>query len=320
LELITLLTKASQEGIIYKGKEIQKLTIITDASYKEIPNDLKNNCLIVEAYNKSRALKPVNFNPETYAEKTKIQYNLKNECSAAIQFLASLNRQIHVDISTTSSIESKINTFYPKDTYYHKIILDLIKIITFLNQNKRKSYTVKNKERKLEERVFISDVEDVRLCFEIVKDIFIKNSLDLPDRYLEMVNYIIGWLTQDPVINETKADKHIPEDWDDHFEGMVLINDYIEYLKIHGDKKKFLRDERRFREYLLHLSDHKDKGKYKCLHFIQEGNKNKFKLINSPLIKFFDFNAEHDEFYEEYSDFLQYLRERKEELLIQLNF
>lgn len=320
LELITLLTKASQEGIIYKGKAIQKLTIITDASYNEIPNDLKNNCLIIEAGNKHSKAKSVKMVPETYAEKLNTNINLKNMCKTAINFMNSLNTQIHVDISTKNTIEIKINQFYAKDTYHHRVILDLIKIITFLNQNKRKSYHFMNKKEEIEEKVYISDVEDVGWCFEIVKDTFIQNSLDLPERYLEMVNYIIGWLTNDPVIKESKTNKYLPEEWDDYFEGMVLISDYLAYLRICEVKKRFLRDERRFREYLLHLSDHKDKGKYKFLHFIQEGKKNKFKLIKSPLIKFFDFMAEYDEFYEEYLEFLQYLKEKKEELSIKLEY
>lgn len=320
IELIKLLTKTSQSEIIYKGEKIQKLTIITDASYKEIPDEFKNNCLIIEAGNKLKKTKSVRKTPETYAEKVKRHLNLEMMCKEAIKFVDSLNKLIQVDISTKNTIESKIYQLYPRDTYHHKVILDLIKVITFLNQNKRNSYHFRNKVKEIEEKVHISEVDDVKWCFEIVKDIFIKNSLDLPDRYLEMANFIIGWLTHDPVINESKANNRIPEDWDDYFEGMDLINDYIKFLKIHPDKKRFLRDERRFREYLLHLSDHKEKGKYRCLHFTQEGNKNKFKLINAPLIKLFDFQKEYDDFYEEYKNFLQYLEEKRDEFEINLEF
>ena len=40
-----------------------------------------------------------------------------------------------------------------------------------------------------------------------------------------MVNYIIGWLTNDPIIKESNTNKYLPEEGDDYFEGMVIIND-----------------------------------------------------------------------------------------------
>ncbi len=106
----------------------------------------------------------------------------------------------------------------------------------------------------------------------------------------------------------------MPENKDDYFVGTELIDDYIKFLEFHPEKKNFVRVKRRFREYLLHLSDHKIKGKFKCLHFIQEGNKNKFRLINAPLLKSFNFENENIEFHEEYQDFLQRLGENKNEL------
>ena len=322
IELITLLTKANREGILYKGCEIPKMTVITDVSFKKIPEELRNNTLIIEASNQCINTTSIKKLPLTYAKEAKFQNMFKRDCEEAIEFLCSLEQNSQVDISTKQSINCKINKIFPRDTYYYKVFLDLIKITTFLNQSKRKSYTITIGEDIPELRVYISEVEDVKWCFELGKDIFIKNSLNLPDRYLEMLNFIIGWLTHDPVINESKKNKHVPENCDDYFDGMVMIRDYINYLRNHEDKiyKKFIRTERIFREYLLHLSDHKDKGKYKCLHFIQEENKNKFKLSSSPLIKSFQFHTEFNEFYEEYIDFLQYIEENRENLSVKLNF
>ena len=47
-------------------------------------------------------------------------------------------------------------------------------------------------EKEPEQHVIISEVEDIKWCFENVKEIFVKNSLDMPDRYLEMFTYING--------------------------------------------------------------------------------------------------------------------------------
>ena len=322
VELITLLTKANKEGIFYKGFEIPKMTVITDVSFKKIPEELRNNSLIIEASNECIKTGSNKKTHLTYAEETKFQNIFNRGCEKAIEFLCSLEQNSQVDISTKQSIDRKINRIFPRDIYYHKVFLDLIKITTLLNQSKRKSYTVTIGEDVTELRVYISEVEDVKWCFEVSKEIFIKNSLNLPDRYLEMLNFIIGWLTNDPVINESKNNKRVPENWDDYFDGMVLIKDYVNYLQNHEDKiyKKFVRNERIFREYLLHLSDHKKKGKYECLHFIQEENKNRFKLSSSPLIKSFQFHTEYNEFYEEYLDFLQYIDGKRDELSIKLNF
>ena len=319
-ELITLLTKANKEGIVYKGFKIHKMTVITDSLFNKIPEELRNNSIIIEACDSYIKPKSIKKTPFTYVEEAKWQESLKRDCEEAIEFINSLNQLVKVDISTKNCIESKINNFFPRDTYYHKVFFDLVKIITFLNQHKRKSYTIITDKNIPEQLVVISEVEDAKLCFEIVNDVFVKNSLDMPYRYLEMLNFIIGWLSNDPIIRESKTIKNIPEAWDDYFEGMALIKDYRTYLEFHKDKSALMRNERRFREYLLNLSDHREKGKYKCLHLMQEGNKNKFKLINAPLVKFFQFPKEDDEFYEEYVDFLQYIRGKSEEFSLKLNF
>jgi hypothetical protein len=320
VELITLLIKANQEGIFYKNIKIPKLTVITDAFYEEIPTELGDNSIIIESSDNNKYSKSNYNKPLTYAEKILHQNSLDRENESNILFINALNTQIQVEISTIDSINNKINNLFPNHTYYYKVLLDLIEIITFLNQDKRKCYQVLKKEEDIEKRVVISNIEDVKWCFDTVKRVFTKNHFDMPNRYLELLNYIIGWLTQDSVIKELKEDKKIPENWDDYFVGMALINDYIKFLEFHPEKKTFVRDKRRFREYLLHLSDHKVKGKFGCLHFCQEENKNKYKLINAPMIKLFDFDNEYDEFIKEHLNFLQYLEENSFDLSIELNF
>ncbi len=320
IELITLLTKINQEeSIVYKDIKIQKLTIITDACNEEIPAVIKESGLIIEAFDKYKVSSVLKGSPLTYVETSKRQNRLEREKKKIILYIDSLDKQIKVDISTKRSIDNNINKNLPLQGHNYKLLLDLIEITTFLNQNSRKYYIVENQEEKFEEKVFISEIEDVKWCFDIIKDSFIKNHFDLPERYLELLNYIIGWLAQDPVIKELKINKKVPENKDDYFVGIELIDDYIRFLEFHPEKKNFVRVKRRFREYLLHLSDHKTKGKFKCLHFIQEGNKNKFRLVSAPLLKSFNFENEDIEFYEEYHNFLQYLEENRYNVSINLN-
>lgn len=155
-----------------------------------------------------------------------------------------------------------------------------------------------------------SDTVDVRGKKVTQGNYFELIPFEMPYRYIEMLGFIIRWLSDDPRIKKSKELKVHIEDRDYHFEGMGLIKDYINFLKLHKEKKTLLRNERRFREYLLHLSDHREKGKYKCLHFKQEDNKNKFKLINTPLVKTFQSPEKANEFYGEHVDFFHYLEKK----------
>jgi len=116
IELISLLTKSIKKGIIYKGIQIQKLTIITDASYNQIPNEFKNNYLIIEACNKYRSPKSLNYIPETYAEKVKSHFNFTKECEAAkYQYNGIMKFHIHRFYRAKdppNSLFSKLN--YPR--------------------------------------------------------------------------------------------------------------------------------------------------------------------------------------------------------------